>query len=83
MRYGPAFPTASHPGAPGIGREGLAAALGASRLPLWAVGGVTPATVRDQAGLPLAGVAAIRALLLASDVAAAVRALAGFSTSRS
>jgi thiamine-phosphate pyrophosphorylase len=81
--YGPAFPTASHPGAPGIGRDGLAAALGASRLPLWAVGGVTPATARDLAGLPLAGVAAIRALLLASDVAAAVRALAGVSTSRS
>jgi thiamine-phosphate diphosphorylase len=80
--YGPAFPTASHPGVPGIGRRGVAAAIAATRLPTWAVGGITPATVPDLAGLPLAGVAAIRCLLLASDLEATVSALAA-PTSRS
>ena len=56
--YGPAFPTVSHPGAAAVGPEGLAAALGATRLPVWAVGGISPATAPRLAGLPLAGVAA-------------------------
>jgi thiamine-phosphate pyrophosphorylase len=81
--FGPAFPTATHPGAAGIGREGIIAAAGATRLPLWAVGGITPETGPELAGLPLAGVAAIRALLVSDDVAAVVRSLAAVPTSRS
>jgi thiamine-phosphate pyrophosphorylase len=82
--FGPVFATASHPGAPGVGRDGLAAALAAAGpLPLWAVGGIAPDTVAGLEGLPLAGVAAIRSLLAAPDPAAALAALAGRPTSRS
>ncbi len=79
--YGPVFPTASHPGAAPLGRAGLAAALAGALLPVWAIGGVSPGTAQDLAGLPLEGCAAIRSLLLAPDLPAAVAALRAVPTS--
>jgi thiamine monophosphate synthase len=79
--YGPVFATRSHPGAPGLGRAGLAAALAGAGLPVWAIGGVTPATALALAGLPLAGCAAIRGLLTAADLPAVLAALAAVPTS--
>jgi thiamine-phosphate pyrophosphorylase len=80
--FGPVFPTASHPGVAGSGPDGLAAALNAAAgLPLWAIGGIHGRTVGDLDQLPLAGVAAVRALLLADDPEAAVRALGAVPTS--
>jgi len=80
--FGPVFPTASHPGAAGTGPDGLGTALeAAAGLPLWAIGGIHEQTVGKLGRPPLAGVAAMRALLLARNPEAAVRALAGASTS--
>lgn len=81
--FGPVFPTATHPGAEGTGPSGLLSALkAAAGLPLWAIGGIHERTVGDLGQLPLAGVAAMRALLLADDPEAAVRALGATPTSR-
>jgi len=60
---GPVFATPSHPGQPGCGRAGLEAALEATRLPVWAIGGIAPDTAPGLRGLRLAGVAVIRAVL--------------------
>lgn len=80
---GPAFPTASHPGATGIGTTGIQAGLNAANgLPLWAIGGIHAGSVPALNGLALTGVAAIRGLLLAEDPGAAVAALAGAPTSQ-
>ncbi|MFQ5767335.1 MAG: hypothetical protein ACE5ID_05055, partial [Acidobacteriota bacterium] len=74
----------THPGAPVLGREGLAAGLRqASSLPVWAIGDINGATAPQLAGLPLAGVAAIRGLLQGDDMGKAVAALSRVSTSRS
>jgi len=81
--FGPVFPTATHPGAAGTGPAGLVPALkAAAGLPLWAIGGIHERTVGDLGQLPLAGVAAMRALLLADDPDIAVRALETVPTSR-
>ena len=61
--YGPVFATPSHPEQSGCGRAGLEAALAATRLPVWAIGGIAPDTAPGLGGLGLAGVAVIRALL--------------------
>jgi len=80
---GPAFPTASHPGATGMGATGVHAGLqAAGGLPLWAIGGIHAGSVPALNGLALAGVAAIRGLLLADDPVAAVAALSGGPTSQ-
>jgi thiamine-phosphate pyrophosphorylase len=73
---GPVFPTPSKAayGEP-LGVAGLEKIVRAVRVPVWAIGGVSPQTARDLAGLPLAGVAVIRAVAGAPDPAAAVRAL--------
>ena len=44
-------------------------------LPVWAIGGITPATAAELRGIPIAGVAAITAIATAPDPAAAVAAL--------
>jgi thiamine-phosphate pyrophosphorylase len=81
--FGPVFHTATHPGATGTGPGGLVPALkAAAGMPLWAIGGIHERTVGALGQLPLAGVAAIRALLLADDPEAAVRALGAAPTSR-
>jgi thiamine monophosphate synthase len=68
------FPTASkRPGSPVAGLDALAAAVGAAgRVPVIAIGGVTPATAREVVAAGAGGVAAIGAFL--SGGAAAVRA---------
>jgi thiamine-phosphate pyrophosphorylase len=73
---GPVFATpskAAH-GEP-LGVAALEKIARAVRIPVWAIGGITPETARALAGLPIAGVAAIRAIAAAPDPAAAVRAL--------
>jgi thiamine-phosphate diphosphorylase len=47
----------------------------AVRVPVWAIGGITPETARVLAGIPIAGVAAIRAIAAAPEPEAAVRDL--------
>ena len=66
----------------GIGVSGLQAALQVASLPIWAIGGITDATVSQLDDLPLAGVACIRALLASDDPASTVQVLGGASTSR-
>lgn len=76
VTFGPVFETASKRafGAPqGVGR--LAEVVGAVRLPVFAIGGIDPSRMPDLAGLPLAGVAVISAVLSAPDAAVAVAGL--------
>lgn len=75
--FGPVFPTESHPGRPGAGIEKLRRAVAATSLPVWAIGGIRPDNLEALAGLPLAGVAVIRAIWTAADPADAVRRLSG------
>jgi thiamine-phosphate pyrophosphorylase len=61
----PVFVTASHPGAPGLGPVRFAAlAVAAKRrgLAVYALGGMSGASLRRLAGLPVAGFAAIGSL---------------------
>ena len=73
---GPVFATPSKTafGEP-LGIATLEKIARAVRIPVWAIGGITPETARTLAGLPIAGVAAIRAIAAAPDPAAAVKAL--------
>lgn len=73
---GPVFATPSKAafGEP-LGVAALEKIARAVRIPVWAIGGITPETARALAGLPIAGVAAIRAIAAAPDPAAAVKAL--------
>jgi thiamine-phosphate pyrophosphorylase len=73
---GPVFATPSKAayGEP-LGVAALEKIAHAVRVPVWAIGGITPETAPALAGLPIAGVAAIRAIAEAPDPAAAVRAL--------
>lgn len=56
---GPLYPTASHPGAPGLGREALREACRLP-VPVVAIGGITPARVAEVKGEGAAGVAVLR-----------------------
>ncbi|HYF59866.1 MAG TPA: Nudix family hydrolase [Burkholderiaceae bacterium] len=58
---GPVRPTASHPGAPGIGFDGLAAAIGTTPVPVYALGGLAPADLERARAAGAHGVAAMRA----------------------
>jgi len=58
----PVLPTASHPGAPTLGWEGFAELADAARIPVYALGGVSPADIPRAHGLYAQGIAAIRAL---------------------
>lgn len=61
----PVFPTASHPGAAGLGVlrfAALAIQAGRGGLAVYALGGVTGATAGRLRGIPLAGVAGITGL---------------------
>ncbi len=58
----PAFPTASHPGAPALGPVRFAALARAARLPVIALGGVDARRARRLAGTGARGAAAVAAL---------------------
>jgi thiamine-phosphate diphosphorylase len=70
----PAFPTASHPGAPQLGAEGFLRLAAAAPLPVLALGGITPENRGELAGY---GVAVIGALLDTADARSAACALGG------
>jgi 8-oxo-dGTP diphosphatase len=59
---GPVKPTASHPGAPGIGWEAFSAMIDRLPLPVYAIGGLAPADLDTAWAAGAQGVAAIRAL---------------------
>lgn len=58
----PVSETASHPGAPLLGWEGLAALTGMARIPVYALGGLSPGELPEAWGHGAQGVAAIRGL---------------------
>ncbi len=59
----PVLPTASHPGAPTLGPARFAALVRASRLPVYALGGIDGRSARRLVGSGAAGLAAIGALM--------------------
>ncbi len=67
---GPIWPTASHPGQPGIGIEMLKASHG---IPLLAIGGVTVERASKCAAHKAYGVAAISAIWNVADIGSATR----------
>jgi thiamine-phosphate pyrophosphorylase len=73
---GPVFPTPSKIAfGPPLGPAALRRAVESLRIPVWAIGGIGPATAAELSGIPIAGVAAISAIAAAPDPAEAVRAL--------
>ncbi|MEQ9557567.1 MAG: thiamine phosphate synthase [Rhodospirillales bacterium] len=58
----PVFPTASHPGRPALGVRRLAALCHSAAVPVLALGGTTPETLRRVLAAGAAGVAGIGAL---------------------
>lgn len=58
----PVLPTASHPGAPGIGWERLRQLCAGTLLPVYALGGLGPADLAQARAAGAHGVAGIRAL---------------------
>ena len=69
---GPIWPTTSHPNAPTLGQEALAADVS---IPVIAIGGITPEKVPQCLEYGAYGVAVISALWSAPDVASTVRDL--------
>ena len=70
--FGPVFGTASKANpAPAPGLDGLAAACAAVRVPVVAIGGLTPERVADVLGAGAWGVAVLSAVVCAPDVPAA------------
>lgn len=59
---GPVRPTASHPGAPGIGWDTFAEVREHTALPLYAIGGLAPADLPEARSHGAQGIAAIRGL---------------------
>jgi len=57
--YGPVFPTRSHPGAPPLGLARFAADVRTVSLPVYALGGVTPANAETCIAAGAAGIAGI------------------------
>lgn len=73
---GPVHPTATKPGLPDpLGPSGIAAICAATRLPVIAIGGVTPPLVPDLLAAGAHGVAVVTALSEAADPAVAPAAL--------
>ncbi len=71
--FGPLYATPAKASSQGVGA--LRAAVAAARAPVLAIGGVTIDRVSETRAAGAAGVAVIRAILAASDPAAATRAL--------
>ncbi len=72
---GPVYPTRSHPGAMPAGPALMARVREAVRLPVLAIGGITPETVAEVLAAGASGVAVISAILGSEDPEAAARAL--------
>jgi len=74
--FGPVFETPSKTAfGPPQGPDALRKIVEAVRIPVWAIGGITPATAARLRGIAIAGVAAISFIAAAPDPADAVRAL--------
>jgi thiamine-phosphate pyrophosphorylase len=74
--FGPVYATPAKAAfGPPQGESRLRAAVSAARLPVLAIGGVTPAAVPALRAAGAAGVAVVRAVLAAPDPAAATRTL--------
>lgn len=74
--FGPVFATPSKLAyGPPQGIDRLRAAVAASPVPVFAIGGIAADTVRDLRHTGIAGIAAIRSVLSAPDPAAAARTL--------
>ena len=74
--FGPIFETPSKAAfGPPQGIEALRKVAEAVRIPVWAIGGITPNTAAALRGLPIAGVAAIGAFMAAPDPGQAAQAL--------
>jgi thiamine-phosphate pyrophosphorylase len=76
VQVGPVFSTDSHPGQPPAGLELIRAVVEAVDVPVVAVGGIGPENVRQVIDAGADGVAVIRAVLAATDPAAAANRLA-------
>lgn len=74
ITFGPVWPTASHPGAAGVGVAALAAVASAIACRVFALGGVDAARARQLP--PGVGAACLRGVLAAPDPAAAATSLA-------
>ncbi|MGH7167246.1 MAG: thiamine phosphate synthase [Nitrospiraceae bacterium] len=75
LGFGPIFPTATKPHhEPVVGIEGLRQVRPLTRLPIFAIGGVTVDTVEAVVGAGANGVAVVSAILDSPDIAGTVRA---------
>lgn len=70
--FGSVFPTASHPGSTPGGIEALRQVAQELEIPIFAIGGVTPVNCADCLAAGAHGVAVMRAVWHAPDMAAAV-----------
>ncbi len=73
--FGPCFPTATKGYTEGQPRAAIAAAVAACPLPLFAIGGITAATLPELVALGVRRIAVSRAILAAPDPERAARAL--------
>lgn len=75
LGFGPIFPTSTKPHhEPVVGIEGLRQIRPLTRLPVFAIGGLTLGTVEAVVGAGANGVAVVSAIFDSADIAAAVRA---------
>jgi thiamine-phosphate pyrophosphorylase len=73
---GPVFETASKPGyGPALGAEGIRAIANAARVPVIAIGGITPERVVEIVAAGAAGIAVMGSVMRARDPGEEVRAL--------
>jgi thiamine-phosphate pyrophosphorylase len=74
--FGPVFETPSKLAyGPPQGAAALRKVTAAVRIPVWAIGGINLETLVELAGIPIAGVAVVSALMSSPDPLAAARAL--------
>lgn len=68
VTYSPIYPTASKPGyGPAVGVEGLAKVIENVRLPVFALGGVTPARVKECLAAGASGVAVMSGVMVSTN----------------